>query len=262
MGGTAFGTGNVTFGNQVYTGAGGGGINFGNNTVTSGLLVDAQGTNVSNGDISSGGGTAQWTLIGVGSASFAGIIGNYSGGRTVNLILDSGTQIIANTQQGSAYVTTNGGTMQVGNGYVGAFSNSANSVALNVGGGTYVQFGNYAGTSSQAYNSGLVVNPGASTVTVNANNNAGTLLNFAAAGSRAVGGTVNFNLPTNLGGAQTAANGITTAQLNTNGILGGYATVGGNDWATKRNQPFGRQHHRALGFFDQRVQHGYIRPHS
>ena len=142
-------------------------------------------------------------------------------------------------------MTTNGGTMQVGNGYVGAFSNSANSVALNVGGGTYVQL---ATTRDQqpGVQLGIGCEPRRFDGDRERHNNAGTLLNFAAAGSRAVGGTVNFNLPTNLGGAQTAANGITTAQLNTNGILGGYATVGGNDWATKRNQPFGRQHHRAL----------------
>ena len=228
-GGTAFGTGNVTFGNQIYTGAGGGGINFGANSVASGLLVDAQGTNASNGDISSGGGTGNWTLIGTGTATFAGIIGNYASGRVVNLTLDSGTQIIANTEIGSSAVTVNGGIFQVGNGYVGAYSNANNNVALNVGGGTFVENGNLAGTTSQPFNSGLVVNAGASTVSALNNSGAGTLVSFNAAGSRAAGGTVNFVLP---GGTQNTINGFTTVNLNTNGILGGYATVGGTDWAT------------------------------
>ncbi|MEA3187084.1 MAG: fibronectin-binding autotransporter adhesin, partial [Chthoniobacter sp.] len=45
--------------------------------------------------------------------------------------------------------------------------------------------------------------------------------------TRNAGGTVNFTLPSN--GA------ISTSQTNTNGILGGYATVGGNTWATVPN---------------------------
>ena len=40
---------------------------------------------------------------------------------------------------------------------------------------------------------------------------------------------MNFVLP---GGTQNTINGFTTVNLNTNGILGGYATVGGTDWAT------------------------------
>ena len=240
-GGTPFGTGNVTFGNQVFTNSGGGGINFnGNNNITSGLLVDAQGTNASNGDIANGGTntTGTWTLIGTptSTASFAGIIGNYAGGRVVNLTLDSGTEIIANTEIGSSALTVNGGTFQVGNGFVGAYSNSANNVALNVGGGTFVEYGNFAGATAQPFNSGLVVNSGASTVTAVNNSGAGTLVSFAGAGSRAVGGTVNFALPA---GVQSAVNGFTTVNLNTNGILGGYATVGGTDWATNATNAAG-----------------------
>ncbi len=62
------------------------------------------------------------------------------------------------------------------------------------------------------------------------------MVSFNAAGSRAVGGTVNFVLPS---GAQTAINGFTTVNLNTNGILGGYATVGGTDWATNATNTSG-----------------------
>ena len=48
--------------------------------------------------------------------------------------------------------------------------------------------------------------------------------------SRSAGGTVDFTLP---GGAQSAANGVTTTTPNNPaGILGGYATVNGTNWAT------------------------------
>ena len=237
---TALGVGTVTFGNQVYTGAAGGGITFGTfaKVLTSGLLASADSDNSSNGEISGNSGGI-WELVGSGTATFSGIIGSYSPGRVVNPQLDSGTQIFGNQQIGISNLIVNGGTFQLGTGYWGSISNSKQNVALTVGGGTYVQFGNYAGTTSQVYNSGLTVNSGASTITVNGNGGAGTVLSFAAVGSRAVGGTVNFNLPTNLGGTQTASNGITTSQLNTNGILGGYATVGGNDWATNATNTAG-----------------------
>ena len=57
--------------------------------------------------------------------------------------------------------------------------------------------------------------------------------------SRSPGGTVDFTLP---GGTQSATNGITTTTPNTSaGILGGYATVGGTDWACSDRH--GGQHH-------------------
>ena len=47
--------------------------------------------------------------------------------------------------------------------------------------------------------------------------------------SRSTGGTVDFTLPS---GTQSAGNGITTSTPNNAaGILGGYATVNGTDWA-------------------------------
>ena len=237
---TALGVGTVTFGNQIYTGAAGGGITFGTFTkvLTSGLLASAYSDNVSNGEISGNSGGI-WELVGSGTATFSGIIGSYSPGRVVNPQLDSGTQIFGNQQIGISNLIVNGGTFQLGTGYWGSISNSKQNVALTVGGGTYVQFGNYAGTTSQVYNSGLTVNSGASTITVNGNGGAGTVLSFAANNTRSVGGTVDFNLPSTLGGAQTASNGITTNQLNINGIMAGYATVSGTDWATNATNTAG-----------------------
>ncbi len=81
-------------------------------------------------------------------------------------------------------------------------------------------------TTSQSF-AGLTLNAGASGVTVSANSADGTVLNL---GDITVnpGATVNFTLPS---GTQDATNGITTNNLNTNGILGGWARVG-NNWAT------------------------------
>ena len=242
-GGTAFGTGNVYFGNSVSTGSAGGGIVFGTaaNTISTGLLVANNSNNTSNGLISGNGGGI-WSLLGTGTQTFAGIIGNYSGGRVANLSLDSGTQIIGNTQVGSSLVIADGGTFQVGNGYWGNFSNANNNVGLVLGGGTFDYFGNYAGASSQTFLGGTFIGGtgtntttslgnapaiGGSTVIVTNNSGAGALLTLNAL-TRYTGGTVNFVLPS---GAQSAVNGITTSTLNTNGILGGYATVGGTDWA-------------------------------
>ena len=232
-GGTSLGVGTVYFGNNnIYTGAAGGGILFGTATVviSSGLISAANGANASNGDISGNSGGI-WNLTGVPgtSATWAGIVGSYSGGRIVNFAVNGGTEIIGNTQIGMSQAIANAGTYQLGTGYSGSLSNSKQNVGLVLGGGTFLEFGNYAGSTNQPFNSGLTVNAGASTVTVNNNGGAGTVVNLASATTRAIGGTVDFNLPA---GAQTSLNGIVTNALNTNGILGGYATVGGTDWAT------------------------------
>lgn len=81
-------------------------------------------------------------------------------------------------------------------------------------------------TTSQTF-SGLTLNAGASAVTVSANSADGTVLNL---GDITVnpGASVNFTLPS---GTQDATNGITANNMNTNGILGGWARVG-NNWAT------------------------------
>ena len=48
--------------------------------------------------------------------------------------------------------------------------------------------------------------------------------------NRSAGGTIDFTVSS---GSQSATNGITTTTPNTNGILGGYATVsGGTGWAS------------------------------
>lgn len=249
--GTALGTGNVYFGNQVFTGVNGGGIVFGTtaNTISTGLLVANTGGNASNGDISGNSGGI-WSLLGTGTQTFSGIVGNFAGGRVANFSLDSGTQIIGNTQLGSSLVIADGGTFQVGTGYWGNFSNANNNVGLVLGGGTFDYFGNFAGASSQAFNGGTFIGGtgtntstsagnapavGASTVIATNNSGAGALVTLNAL-TRYTGGTVNFVLPS---GVQNGTNGFTTTTPNTNGILGGYATVGGTDWASNATNTSG-----------------------
>lgn len=91
-----------------------------------------------------------------------------------------------------------------------------------LGGGTLNVTGKLSGTTSQTLAS-PTINPGASTVI--ANSNGGTATNTALGPfSRNAGGTVNFTLP--------ASGTISTSTTATNGLLGGWATVGGTDWAT------------------------------
>jgi autotransporter-associated beta strand protein len=236
--GTPFGTGNVIFGDRFSSSVGYGTIGLsGASVITSGFMESAFGTNSDNGQIGSNtGGT--WTIMGVGTGTFNGTIGTAATGRESYITVDSGTQIygalsLAGSFNGVGIFTVNGGTLQLGDGYSGTVANETTSVVL--GGGTFSEVGNVAGTYNQTFTGGLTVNSGASTVTVNANGGAGTLFTPGAI-TRSVGGTLNFNLPS---GTQSAINGITTTSLNTNGILGGYATVGGNDWATNSTNTSG-----------------------
>lgn len=82
-------------------------------------------------------------------------------------------------------------------------------------------------TTSQTF-ANTFVTAGNSTVSVDANSGSGTVLNLNAI-TRRTGASVNFVLPS---GAQGSSNGIFTNTVNgSNGILGGYATVGGSSWA-------------------------------
>lgn len=97
---------------------------------------------------------------------------------------------------------------------------------IRVGGGTFSLLGK-SGTNGLQTFSSLLVNAGASTITAS-HSGAGILLQLAAI-TRNVGGTLDFVSPS---GVLSGTNGITTTTANNAaGILGGYATVGGTDWA-------------------------------
>jgi autotransporter-associated beta strand protein len=244
-GGTAFGTGTVTLGSQYGSDVSYGDISFnGGATLTSGLLASAMGNNEDPGNDEIGSNTGgTWTLIGApgSSATYNGSTGGISSTRAIGLVLDGGTEIfgaMSNTGSFNGFnaLTVNGGTLQLGNGYSGVLQDQTTKVVL--GGGTFAEVGNVAGFYSQTITNGITVNSGGSTLVVNSNGGAGTVFSPGAI-TRNVGGTVNFSLPTAQGGSQTATNGITTTTTNTNGILGGYATVGGTDWATNSTNASG-----------------------
>ena len=97
-----------------------------------------------------------------------------------------------------------------------------------LGGGTLLIQGKASTTNSQRFN-GAAINPGSSAVVLTAATSNPMLLSMGSL-SRSPGGTIDFTLPS---GTQSASNGITTTTPNTAaGILGGYATVGGTNWAT------------------------------
>ena len=241
--GTPFGTGTLTLGNQEAGNVTAGGISFGSGSTAFGLLASALGVNSDNGNIGTNGGNAILTMIGAPNqtALFNGTFGTEAGGRQQSVALDGGTEIFGLPTNGGSFngiatFAVNGGTLQFGDGYSGTVQNdTSNGTSVTLGGGTFVELGNVAGLYNQTFTAGLKVSAGASTVTVSANGGAGTVFSPGAI-IRTSGATVNFNLPS---GTQTATNGITTTTLNTNGILGGYATVGGTDWATNATNTSG-----------------------
>jgi fibronectin-binding autotransporter adhesin len=106
-------------------------------------------------------------------------------------------------------------------------NNQTDSSSLALGGGTLAILGNANTTNSQQFN-GLAVNPGCSAIVLTSSGALNPLLLSLGSISRSPGGTVDFTLP---GGMQSATNGITTSTPNFNGILGGFATVSGANWA-------------------------------
>ncbi len=101
---------------------------------------------------------------------------------------------------------------------------------LTTGAGTLALTGKASTTNSQTVASTTVA-LGGSAISLTANATANPLVLNLGAITRNAGGVVNFTLPT---GTQSATNGVTTSTGNgAGGILGGYATVGGTDWATK-----------------------------
>jgi len=99
---------------------------------------------------------------------------------------------------------------------------------LTLGGGTLFGRFNAAASRTEAVSS-TVVQPGAAHVwlTNNAANGTGGYSITLNAFNRSVGGAVDFSV----GGSSTGAKTLTTTAANVNGILGGWATYGGTDWA-------------------------------
>jgi len=123
----------------------------------------------------------------------------------------------------------NGSTMLYGGGLLLDFANMPTATNLLVGGGAIYLYGTTlrikgksgAFTTSQS----LTLVSSASDSDLIVDSNAGTATNITLTGlSRVAGSTLDIVL--------SADGGISTSQPNTNGILGGWATVSGANWAT------------------------------
>ncbi len=103
-----------------------------------------------------------------------------------------------------------------------------NTAPMTLAGGTLFQ--RFSATANRTETvGGVLINPGATTVLLT--NNSPTAINYTFAQgviTRNVGGTVDYSS----GGPSTGTKAITTTTVNSSaGILGGYATYAGTDWA-------------------------------
>ena len=157
----------------------------------------------------------------------ANLNGNVSLNKTTaNTVVLSGS----NSYTGGTFVAAGGLKLdfsRAGAPIANIINNVTNTSSLALGGGILAIQGNANTTNSQWFN-GLAINPGNSAIVLAASTSNPLLLSLGSI-SRSPGGTVNFTLPS---GTLSGSNGIITTTTNTNGILGGYATVGGTDWAS------------------------------
>jgi autotransporter-associated beta strand protein len=156
------------------------------------------------------------------STVFSGVISG-SGAVTKN---GAGTMTI----NGPAASTFTGPTTVQGGSLTLDFTNLATRTnliagasALVLNGGALNVKGNASGTTTQTFN-GLTVKPGRSAAVLDANGGAATNLALGPI-TRSIGGTVDFSLSARCSITTTAGNDAT-------GILGGWATVSGADWAS------------------------------
>ena len=145
----------------------------------------------------------------------------------------SGTLTLTGSDTYTGGTSVVGGTLKLDFSQAGApraniINNTTNASSLTLSGGALAVQGNLGASNSQQFN-GLSINRGSSAIVLTTAGTSNSLLLSIGSINRGAGGTVDFTLPA---GTQSTTNGITTTSPNTNGILGGYATVGGVNWAT------------------------------
>jgi fibronectin-binding autotransporter adhesin len=155
--------------------------------------------------------SATWTLTGTDA---------YSGTTTV---MDGGTLVLDDTTHNAPKLSSSS-ALNLGGSY---YTNGNNTYQYYAGGGTVKLLGNSSNASTQTVN-GVNLNAGASNLQVNAGANGNATLNLGTI-TVASGGTLNFTL---VNGSGTGVAAIITSTPTANGILGGWATYGGTDWAT------------------------------
>ena len=132
----------------------------------------------------------------------------------------------ANTYSGTTAI--NGGTLALDFSAPGAPATNilSSTTPLAIAGGTLNLVGAASTTNSQTV-TGLTVNSGAGSIRLSGST-ANPLSLSVGAITRNVGGTLDLTQPA---GTIGATNGMVTTATNSNGILGGWMTVGGSDWA-------------------------------
>ncbi|QIF05898.1 autotransporter-associated beta strand repeat-containing protein [Roseimicrobium sp. ORNL1] len=161
--------------------------------------------------------------------SFAGVIRDGTGGGSLGVTkTGTGTQALtgANTYTGNTTVAAGTLTLNFATTANNVVNNTTNSSTLVTQGGTLRLEGGASVANSQRFN-GLRVENGSSTIQLVQNATTPQNLLLSLGNITRTGGYVNFVLPT---GTQSAVNGITAT--NAAGLLGTWATVNGEDWAS------------------------------
>lgn len=198
---------------------------------TGGGAIESAGSgalNLSNGGwVETGAGAKTLTLAGVNTAdnTLAAVVWdnlNATSYKTSLTKTGRGKWILTGTSAYTGTTTVDGGTL-----VIDTTASLANETPLTVSGGTLLYRGLNGAARAQTF-AGATVAAGSSAVAVDNNGGSSTTVNLGAI-SRSAGGVVDFSAASGTLGTTAL---VQTSTALSNGILGGWATVGG-DWATK-----------------------------
>jgi autotransporter-associated beta strand protein len=201
----------------------------GNSVAVGGLTLGNTGNFANNFVENANAAAATLTIKNRFSFTFSGVIRDGTGGGALSLTkTGTGTQTLtaANTYTGNTTITAGILALNFGTTASNVVNNTANSSALIMQGGTLQLNGGATVANSQRFN-GLTVQSGSSTIQLVQNATTPQELSLSLGAITRTGGYMNFILPN---GTQSATNGIITT--NGAGMLGTWATVNGEDWAS------------------------------